>query len=101
MIKHIVMWKMKPFAEGADAAANMKRMSAMLHALKGSVPQIVELDCGEDINRSGAAFDFALHCPLRSKGDLPLYQEHPEHVKVRDFIGKVTQSRAVADYEIA
>ncbi len=93
------MWKMKPEAEGADAAANMAKMADMLKALKGVVPGLLELSCGTDFNRSGAAYDFALYTLLESREALALYQDHPEHVKVRDFVGKVASARAVVDYD--
>jgi len=34
MIKHVVMWKLKDFAEGTDAARNAKRIKVELEALK-------------------------------------------------------------------
>ena len=33
MIKHIVMWKLKEFAEGADRARNATRLKTELEAL--------------------------------------------------------------------
>jgi len=89
---------MKPMAEGADAAANMAKMSEMLLALKGVVPGLVELTCGTDFNRSAFAYDFALYSTLESRDALAVYQDHPEHVKARNFIGKVTESRVVVDF---
>ena len=35
MLKHIVMWKFKPAAEGADKAANLVRAKALLDACAG------------------------------------------------------------------
>jgi hypothetical protein len=42
MIKHIVMWKLKDEAEGADRATNAARMKEKLDACRGLVPGIVE-----------------------------------------------------------
>jgi len=98
MIRHIVMWKMKAQAEGADAAANMELMRRKLLALGPIIPEIVEADCGPDFNRSGVAYDFGLVTVLRTNADLQIYQDHPTHVKVKEFIAKVTESRAVVDF---
>ncbi|MFA5257830.1 MAG: Dabb family protein [Opitutales bacterium] len=98
MVTHIVFWKMKSEAEGADAATNMAKMSEMLLALKGAVPGLVELTCGRDFNRSAFACDFAMYSVLESREALAVYQDHPEHVKARNFIGRVTESRAVVDF---
>lgn len=99
MIKHIVMWKMKANAEGADAATNMKLMRERLSALKGVIPQIAEYACGADFARTPASYDFAICCTVKDRADLEIYNDHPEHVKVKQFIGKVTDARAVADIE--
>lgn len=98
MVTHVVIWKMKPEAEGQDAAANMAKMQNLLYGLKGVVPGLLDLNCGVDFNRSAAAYDFALVTVHSSREALALYQDHPEHVKVRDFVGKVAQARAVVDF---
>jgi hypothetical protein len=99
MIKHVVMWKMKPFAEGADAAANSKIMRERLSALKAVIPQIVAYDCGADFVKSPASYDFAINCVVKNVADLKIYNDHPEHVKVKQFIAKVTDARVLVDYE--
>ena len=96
MIKHIVLWKMKP----QDAAANMRLMRERLLALKGVVPGIVEMVCGPDFVQSAVSYDFALICTLKDSKALAIYNDHPEHVKVKQFIGQVTDTRVVADFEI-
>ena len=90
---------MKPFAEGADAATNMNLMREKILALKKVIPQIVESQCGPDFLRSPASYDFGLHCVVKNREDFQIYQDHPEHVKVKQFIAKVTENRFVADFE--
>ena len=99
MIKHLVMWKMKAQAEGADAATNMKIMHERLTALKAIIPQIAEYQAGADFAHSPASYDFAICCTVKNLADLASYNDHPEHVKVKQFIGKVTEARVVADIE--
>ncbi len=98
MIKHIVMWKLKPQAEGADAPANARRMKAELEGLRGRIPGLRSLEVGVDVERSSAAYDVVLVAELESPAALAAYQAHPEHAKVAAFIGKVRQERAVVDY---
>ena len=100
MIKHIVMWKMRAQAEGADAAANMKIMKERLSALRAIIPEIVDYSCGEDFVHSPASFDFAIVCTVKDRHDLQVYNDHPEHVKVKQFIGKVTEVRALVDIDV-
>jgi len=98
MIKHIVMWKLKDFAEGADRARNAKRVKIELETLKLSIPQIVHLEVGINILASDAAYDVALYSTFNTEADLELYQNHPDHRAVAEFIGKIRESRVVVDY---
>lgn len=100
MIKHIVFWNFAANADGHSKAENLDRVESALLALKDSIPQLVEIEVGRDFNQSPAAFDMALYSVFQSKEDLEAYQVHPEHEKVRDLIGTVTESRAVVDYEV-
>ena len=40
MFKHIVMWKLKDFAEGASKAENAQKIKALLEGLKPKIKQI-------------------------------------------------------------
>jgi hypothetical protein len=101
MIKHIVMWKLKDFAEGADKARNAKRIKIELETLKISIPQIAHLEVGINILDSDAAYDVVLFSTFKNETDLELYQNHPDHRAVAEFIGKIRESRAVVDYKTA
>lgn len=100
MIKHIVVWKLKDFAEGADRARNALRMKAELEALKTKILQIRQLEVGINCISSDASYDVALSSTFDSEKDLDAYQKHPEHVKAADFVARVRASRVVVDYKI-
>jgi hypothetical protein len=99
MIKHVVMWKLKKFAEGADKAGNMQRLKDKLLALTSTIPQIVHLEVGINMLGSDAAYDVVLVSAFRNERDLDIYQNHPDHRVVADFVGKVRESRVVVDYQ--
>jgi hypothetical protein len=98
MIRHIVLWKLKENAECGDRAHNAQKMKAELEALKTKIPQIRQLEVGLNCIASDAAYDVALYSSFDSVADLDLYQKHPEHVKVADFVAKVRENRVVVDY---
>jgi hypothetical protein len=98
MVKHIVMWKLKAYAEGGDVLANARRMKFELEALRGRIPGLVALEVGIDVERSSAAYDVVLCSEFDDAEALAAYQVHPEHAKVAAFIGKVREARAVVDY---
>ncbi len=101
MIKHIVLWKLKSFAEGRSKEQNRDIMKRDLLALKETIPQIRSLEVGTHLFPSDAsAWDIALYSAFENEQDLQAYQKHPDHVKVAEFIGKVRESRAVVDYKV-
>ena len=98
MIKHIVLWKLKDYAEGASKAENIEKMKAMLEALPGKIPVLRALEVGVNHIPSEAAWDVALIAEFNSPEDLEVYQKHPEHVKVGEFVGKIRLERALVDF---
>lgn len=100
MIKHIVMWKLKDFAAGADKEENAKKLKQSLESLVGVIGEIKALEVGFNFNPSPAAFDVVLYSEFESREGLEAYQKHPEHLKIVDFVGEIRSERAVVDYEV-
>lgn len=98
MIKHIVMFRFKDFAEGADKTENIKSLKSRLEALEKTIDEIKFFEVGINFGDSDVAYDLALCSEFESKEDLHSYQKHPEHVKVADFVKKVCINRVVTDY---
>jgi hypothetical protein len=98
MIKHVVMWKLKDYAEEADKTRNAKRIKIELEALKNTIPQIFHLEVGINVLESDAACDVVLFSVFKNEKDLELYQNHPDHRAVAEFVAKVKESRFVVDY---
>ena len=83
MIKHIVMWKLKDSAKGVGKKENAQRMKKEIEALKDKIEQIIHIEVGFNFNNSEAAHDVVLYSEFASKEDLQVYQQHPEHMKLR------------------
>jgi hypothetical protein len=101
MIKHIVMFKLKEWAEGRDKAGNIEALKAMLEALPAQIGEIRFFEVGINIIEAGVAYDLVLISQFASKEALFRYQKHPEHVNVANFVGKSCMSRIVVDYVIS
>jgi hypothetical protein len=99
MVRHIVLWKLKEFAEGATREENARRMKEALEALSTQIPEVRRVEVGLDFNRSESAFDVALVAEFDSRDDLAAYREHGDHLKAAEFIQKVREERVVVDYE--
>jgi len=89
MIKHIVMWKLKDFAEEANKAVNAQKIKEIKH-----------IEVGINIINSDASADVALYSEFECMEDLNIYQKHPWHQKIVQFIRNTCAERRVVDYEV-
>lgn len=96
MIKHIVMWKFKDEVVDADKL----EMKHRLESLKGVVPTLIDIEIGLDAVHSDASKDVVLYSEFESVQALKAYAEHPEHLKVVDFVKPLVCERHVVDYEV-
>ena len=99
MLKHIVMWKLKEFAEGRGKAENAQKARFLLEGLRKKIKEIKKLEVGININSSLDSCDIVLYSEFSNIENLKAYQNHPEHIKVGDFINKIRLERKVVDYE--
>ena len=100
MLKHIVMWKLKDQAEGADRSANAKKMKELLDACAGIVPGILKFEVALAQPGLEATYDVVLYSEFADRASLDAYQEHPQHMALKPFIGAVREARQCMDYEI-
>lgn len=100
MLKHIVLFKLKPSAEGASKEENAQRMKREIEALRGKIPQVRHIEVGMNAVPADAAYDVAIYSEFNDTKDLETYAKHPEHMKVVEFVKKVIESRVVVDYNI-
>ena len=99
MLKHIVMWEIRDSHEGADKDEIMDRIKEELEGLKNFIPEIKTMEVGRNSNELPTSFDIVLYSEFESKEDLEIYREHPEHVRVAQFIRQVMTDAVVVDYE--
>ena len=100
MIKHIVLWKLKDFAEGATKQQNALKVKAMLEDMRGKISGMLKLEVGLNFETSDSACDISLYSEFTSREALDAYQIHPEHMKVKNFLPLVRTERRVVDYEV-
>lgn len=100
MLKHIVMWKLKDFAENADKQSNARKMKEMLDACANLVPGILKLEVA--IAQAGleATYDVVMYSEFADKAALDSYQTHPQHGALKPFFSAIRDARQCMDYEI-
>ena len=100
MIKHVVMWKLHPIAEGFSKQENAVRIKQELLKLPSLIPQIAAFEIGLNINNSVNAFDLILNSEFHNREDLAKYQVHPAHMKLKEFTKELRSKITVVDYEV-
>ncbi|PWF43946.1 Dabb family protein [Massilia glaciei] len=100
MIKHIVMWQLKDFAEGADRATNAALMREKLLSCANIVPGILSFEVALAQPGLEATYDVVLYSEFSSKQALEAYADHPLHQAIKPFIGAVRDARQCMDYAV-
>jgi len=83
-----------------DKNGLISKIKQDLEGLKRAIPEIKVMELGKDFNELPVSYDVALYSEFESKEDLEIYQKHPEHVKVAQFIRQIRTDVALADYEV-
>jgi len=97
MIRHIVMWKLKGEAEGRCRDENAREMKRLLELLPAEIPEILELRVGIADGHSESSCDLVLESSFEDWETFEVYQSHPEHLKVAEFVKAVRLERHVVD----
>lgn len=100
MIKHIVIWKLKEHAEGADRATNARKIKELLDTCANLAPGTLKFEVVLAQPGLEATSDVILYSEFATRADLDAYLEHPQHVAVKPFIAAVREGRECMDYEI-
>jgi len=83
-----------------DKNGLISKIKQDLEGLKRAIPEIKVMELGKNFNELPVSYDVALYSEFESKEDLEIYQKHPEHVKVAQFIRQIRTDVALADYEV-
>lgn len=98
MIRHIVMWKLKDHAEGADKAANARKVKELLESCRNLVPGMRTLEVALPLEGLESSCDVVLYSEFDDKVALDAYQNHPKHVAIKPKILAVREERRCMDF---
>ena len=99
MLKHIVFFRLKDSEDPEEKGIRLNELKTMIEALPDKIDVIVSMEVGINISVRDVAYDLALVTEFRSAQDLAIYNAHPEHQKVVDFLKNIKKELAVVDYE--
>ena len=97
MVKHIILWTLKPEYNTPEIKQGMKEG---LEALVGVVPGLLEMRV-EIAPLASSNADVMLYSVLESEDALKAYAVHPAHVEVANtLVRPYTATRACMDFEV-
>jgi hypothetical protein len=97
MVEHVVLFKLKPEATSAQREA----MLAGLGSLRGAVPGIVDLSCGQNFSERNQGYEIGLVVRFTDRAALDVYLPHPAHrAVVEEKVRPIMDAVIVVDYEI-
>jgi len=99
MITHIVMWKFKDQAEGAGKVQNLVRAKALLDACAQLAPGTLRFEVAIAQPGLECTYDLVLNSVFTDQAALDAYQNHPQHLALKPFIGAARLERQCMDYE--
>ncbi len=96
MVKHIILWKLKPEHNNISVKQGIK---IGLEGLMGKISGLVEIQvqiCGLESSNA----DVMLYSVFKDEMSLKEYATHPEHVFVANtFVRPFTETRMCLDFE--
>ncbi|MFA9391852.1 MAG: Dabb family protein [Prolixibacteraceae bacterium] len=100
MIKHIVLFKLKEFNNDEEKQVALNHLANQLLELRSLIPELKFIEVGKNYQLNAASFDLCLISHFETIDDLNVYQSHPEHLKVGDYVKTISTERAAVDFEI-
>jgi quinol monooxygenase YgiN len=98
VIKHIVMWKLKDYAEGATRAENAVRVKEWLDACRDAVPGMLRFEAVVAEEGFEASCDVMLYSEFASRAALDAYNAHPLHLLLKSRVAPLREGRQCFDY---
>jgi len=93
MFKHIVCVDFKE-----DCKDKLGKAKSMIQALAKKIDVIRNLEVGLDELGTERSYDLAIVADFDSRTDWQVYDTHPEHVKVKDFIKDLKADAVAVDF---
>ncbi len=98
MVKHIVLWSFLEDMSPQERRQAGEKIRDLLEPIGEKVDGALEIRVVTDGLPTGNR-DVALISGFESQQALAAYQEHPDHLKAKEYIGSVTCNRSCIDYE--
>lgn len=100
MVKHIIIWKLKPELTGNEREDVKKGIKTALEALKGQIDGLIDIHVQTELLASSTG-DVMLDSTFTDEAALKAYAVHPAHVAAADgYVRPYTAQRSCVDFTI-
>ena len=100
MIRHIVMWQFKEYAQDRTKEENLKYVKEKMEALPEQIDCLLYMKVHFNLNDKPGMYDAVAVSTFKSLRDITKYRLHPAHKYITEYIALVRDSRASVDYAI-
>lgn len=94
MVHHLVLFKFKQ-----ESAGQIDEAVRRLRGMVSKVEVIRSLKAGRDFLHLARSFDLGLSVMFDDKHALDVYDSHPDHVPVKEFLGPLLERSVSVDFE--
>ena len=98
MLTHIVFWKFKDHAEGADKDINLAKARVLLDSCAKLTPGIHRFEVAAAQPGHECTYDLVLNAQFEDPEALEAYQSHPDHLAIKPFMRAIRLERQCMDY---
>lgn len=98
MIRHIVMFKLKDFANESEKLIAAKEVVKHLDELPAKINVIRKYEAGIDIRKLSWSYDIVLIMDFDDMTDLETYIHHPSHQEFITFNKNYSVEKTCIDY---
>lgn len=100
MIRHIVLFELDGFASDDARREHLVAIKQALEALPNEIAVLRHMHVAINLNPN-EPYHFLLEAHVDSLQELPLYSDHPAHLRVvRELIAPYKKGRAAIDIEL-
>jgi len=94
MVLHLVLFRFKE-----ESKVHLDEAVARLKSMVGPVEVIRDLKAGKDFLHSGRSYDLAVAVAFDDRSALDVYDNHPAHVPVKQFLKPFLETSVSVDFE--
>ena len=88
------------FKDAFQNESTSNELKKMLEDLQIKIEELKSIEVGQNVSTKPSAFDIVLTADFDDVDGLNVYRDHPEHVKVLDYLKLVMEKAQVVDYFI-